>query len=389
MILVVEPDQGRRERLRAALAATGETGEAATLADLRHRSDGGSHRTEVVVLGPGVDLNAGLQTTAELAADGPGAPAVVLVVERLSEETLRRGMRAGARDMLQAPVDDGELLNTVERARALVRRARGSGPSGEARRGRVVTVFSTKGGCGKSVVASNLAVLLRQETEREVSLVDLDLQSGDLAIMLQLLPGWSIYDAALKHDRLDEEALRGYLTPHSSGISLLAAPTDPALAESVSPEAVHRILHLLSGMFPHVVVDGPAFFTDQVLAALDESDECVLVGSMDVPSIKNLKLAIETLDALGFARQHLRVVLNRADSKVGLRVQDVERSIGCRVDVAVPSSRDAPLSVNQGTPLALGRRRSGVTAALSELAAAVLEGPAAGSPPRRTFTARG
>jgi pilus assembly protein CpaE len=124
-------------------------------------------------------------------------------------------------------------------------------------------------------------------------------------------------------------------------------------------------------MFPLTVVDGPPMFTEQMLAAIDVSDEIVLVGSMDVPSIKNLKLAISTMVQLGHPREQLRIVLNRADSKVGLRAGEVEKSLGVQIDVQIPSSRDVPLSINQGTPLAVSRPRSPVVQAIGALADAV------------------
>jgi pilus assembly protein CpaE len=212
----------------------------------------------------------------------------------------------------------------------------------------MVSVFSTKGGCGKSLVASNLAVLAAERLKQPTALVDLDLQSGDLAIMFQVMPALSIYDAALDADRLDEQALEGYFTGHRSGVSLLAAPLEPSLAEQVEPEGVKAILDLLPAMFPLTIVDGPPLFTDQMLFALDVSDDIILVGSMDVPSIKNLKLAISTITQLGHPREQLKIVLNRADSKVGLRTNEVEKSLGVEIDVQIPSSRDVPLSINQG-----------------------------------------
>jgi pilus assembly protein CpaE len=240
----------------------------------------------------------------------------------------------------------------------------------------MVSVFSTKGGCGKSLVASNLAVLAAERLKQRTALVDLDLQSGDLAIMFQVMPALSIYDAALDADRLDQEALEGYFTGHRSGVSLLAAPLEPSLAEQVEPDGVKAILELLPSMFPLTIVDGPPLFTDQMLLALDVSDDIVLVGSMDVPSIKNLKLAISTITQLGHPREQLKIVLNRADSKVGLRTNEVEKSLGVEIDVQIPSSRDVPLSINQGTPLAMSRPRSPVVQAIAELLPAVLPGTA-------------
>ena len=198
-------------------------------------------------------------------------------------------------------------------------------------------------------------------------MVDLDLQFGDLAIMLQLFPARTIYDAAQNLDRLDADALKGYLTPHRGQVFLLAAPLEPGLSETISAEAVAKIIRLMKRIYKYVIIDTPPSFTDHVLAALDESDESVLITSMDVPSIKNLKLSLQTLELLGFGRDRIRLVLNRADAKVGLRVQEVEKTLGTRIDVPIPSSREVPLSINRGTPLILEDPKSPVVASIMRL----------------------
>ncbi len=288
----------------------------------------------------------------------------------LTAELLQAAMRAGVRDVLADTFTVEQLHEALDRSFGFAARlAGGPAPAVEpTSHSKIVTVFSTKGGCGKSVVASNLAMLLHKETGQPVALVDLDLQSGDLAIMLQLMPAWTIYDAAENLERLDGDALSGYLTPHRSGVHLLSAPLEPALAETISGEAVQRILTLLAEQFPYVIVDGPALFTDQVIAALDISHEAVLMASLDVPSVKNLKLALQTFSQLGIGRDRIHIVLNRADSKVGLRLQEVEKSLGTQVDIAIPSSRDVPLSINQGIPLAAENKRSSVVASIAKLA---------------------
>ncbi len=327
---------------------------------------------EAVLIGPGIDFEHALKAIERLGQHVPEL-GVIALVEQVTTAELRRAMKAGALDLLDAKRSPGELRDAVDRARSRYRQLHAHDDAEpDHPGGRVVVVFSTKGGCGKSFIASNLAVAVAERLEGEVGLIDLDLQSGDLAIMLQLLPAWTAYDAALQGVRLDHEALRGYLTSHRSGVRLLAAPTDPAVSEHVSPESVQHLLALMRTLFPITIIDSPAFFSEQVLASIDACDEVVLVGSLDVPSVKNLKLALQTLDALKVGRERIRVVLNRADTSVGLRIQEVERSLGTEVDVSVPSSRDVPLSINQGEPLVMSKRkRSSVVAALEALAKAV------------------
>jgi pilus assembly protein CpaE len=210
-----------------------------------------------------------------------------------------------------------------------------------------------------------------------VALVDLDLASGDLAIMFQTMPTWTIHDAAERADRLDSEALDGFLIKHGTGVDVLAAPPEPSLAEGIDSVAVARIITLLRDTYPYVVIDTPSAFTDQVLTALDETDQLVLVAGLDVPSIKNLKLAMHTLDQLGWQRNRMKLVLNRADSKVGLRIRDVEKSLGTSIDIAIPSSRDVPLSINEGQPIVARSSKSTVVESLQKLAATIDKGRSA------------
>jgi pilus assembly protein CpaE len=370
VIVITDPSADVRDRLAALIHHAEEVVRADSLAEAQTALQHVRRDVRLVVLGPGLPASEVL-SFAEKADHERAGVGTLLVAETLETGLLREALRAGASDVLTTAATAEEWDEAIERARSRIAIEHDLASSGEAARGRVISVFSTKGGSGKSLIASNLAVIAAQRSGQRVALVDLDLQSGDLAIMFQLMPALSIFDAAQGAERLDEEALHGYLTAHRSGVDLLAAPMEPSLAEQIDASAVDAILELLPTMYPLIVVDGPPMFTDQMLAALDRSDEIVLVGSMDVPSIKNLKLAISTMTKLGHPREKLRIVLNRADSKVGLRSQEVEKSLGAEIDVSIPSSRDVPLSINQGEPLAVSRPRSPVVQAIGQLAAAL------------------
>lgn len=326
----------------------------------------------VVILGPNLAVDECFAVAQRLQTRSVDV-SVILVAQALSAEVFQGALRNGIGAVLPANFTPAQLLEEVGRAEVLSLQRKGvvgtqrAAPVEEKTDHKVITVFSSKGGCGKSFLASNLAVAIAMKTGDEVAMVDLDLQFGDLAIMLQLFPARTIFDAAQNLERLDTDAMRGYLTPHRSLVYLLAAPLEPGLSETVSADAVSRILRLLKTSFKWVVVDSPPSFTDHVLAALDESEECVLVTSMDVPSIKNMKLSLQTLQLLGFGRDRIRLVLNRADSKVGLTVAAVEKTLGTTVDVSIPSSRDVSVSINRGTPLILDNPKSPVVASISRL----------------------
>jgi pilus assembly protein CpaE len=374
MIVLADSDRGFRARVLEQLGRRDELLEAEGLPQLEKMLSERGGDVTVVMLGPTLPSDEALRTTQRLQLTAPEV-SVIFVAGTLSSDLLQQALRAGVRDVLPDSFTPQQLIDTVARAEMLSRQIkdRTGGPATPtdaekaAEDHKIVTVFSSKGGCGKSFIASNLAILLAQRSGKEVAMVDLDLQFGDLAIMLQLFPARTIYDAAQNLDRLDAEALRGYLTPHRQGVYLLAAPLEPGLSETITAEQVQRIMKMLKQTFAYVIVDSPPSFTDHVLGALDESDECVLVTSMDVPSIKNLKLALQTLELLGFGRDRIRLVLNRADSKVGLRVQEVEKTLGTSVDVAIPSSREVPLSINRGTPLVTEDPKSPVVASITKL----------------------
>ena len=369
MIVLVDPDTRFQSRVSDHIGQGNEL----VLVDSTPRLEKTLHdragRVNVVILGPNVPIEESYAVGRRMQTSSQDV-SVILVANALTAEVFQQAMRSGIRDVLPAAFTAAQLGDAVSRADALSAQIRGavsSAVTAKTTDHKVITVFSSKGGCGKSFLSSNLAVALAGATGDEVAMIDLDLQFGDLAIMLQLFPARTIFDAAQSLDRLDAEAVRGYLTPHRGKVFLLAAPLEPGLSETISADAVAQIIRLLKESFKFVVVDTPPSFTDHVLAALDESDECVLMTSMDVPSIKNMKLSLQTLQLLGFGRDRIRLVLNRADSKVGLTVQAVEKTLGTTVDVSIPSSRDVSVSINRGTPLVLDNPKSPVVASVYRL----------------------
>jgi pilus assembly protein CpaE len=379
MIILVDPDA----RFQARVAEQLNRGANLVPVDVLDRLESAmirAGRVDALILGPNLDPEEAFATARKLQTSQADL-SVVLIAQSLGADVFQRAMRSGIRDVLPSSFTAAQLVEAVARAETLASEIRGSVTSAIVTAQptvdhKVITVFSSKGGCGKSFVASNLAVALAARTGDEVALIDLDLQFGDLAIMLQLFPARTIFDAAQNLDRLDAEAIKGYLTPHRQKVFLLAAPLEPGLSETISADAVARIIKLMKETFKWVVIDSPPSFTDHVLAALDQSDECVLMTSMDVPSIKNMKLSLQTLQLLGFGRDRIRLVLNRADSKVGLTVQAVEKTLGTTVDVSIPSSRDVSVSINRGTPLVIDNPKSPVVASIHKMLEILGAGPA-------------
>ena len=267
---------------------------------------------------------------------------------------LTLAIKAGARDVVQA--DDSESIRSaVQRAHQVHVALRG--PGGAAHQGRIVTVFSPKGGVGKTTMAVNLALALTDRGARKVCLVDLDLAFGDVAITMQLFPTHTIEQAVGSEDTLDQPMLDALLTRHPESVMVLAAPAHPDVRERITPVLVARVLKTLREEFDFIVVDTAPSFDDLTLTALDETDECVLVATLDVPTLKNVKVALETLDTLNIAQGRRHLLLNRADDAVGIDPAKVESILGMPVSAQVATAVEIAAATNAGNPDRLGSAR--------------------------------
>ena len=368
MTLVVDLDSVTADSLAGAI---GEDSTVLPSLDALRRTLEGEIADDTVVIGPSIDQVSALQLSESLRVSRPTL-GVILVRRRIDTTVLTEALRSGVREVVEER-DLAGIHAAVRRSRDLTSALRaGSGHSADAgppeRRGRVVTVFSAKGGCGKTTLSTNLAASLADGGRRQVCLVDLDLAFGDVAIALQLFPTHTIADAVALGNTLDFTGLRALLTDHSPGLTCLVAPVDPGSASSIPADLVSRILELLRDHFDYVVVDTPPAFDDQVLAAFDVSDVVALIATLDIPALKNLKLTLETLELLNYPRERWRVVLNRADSKVGLASGEVEKTLKTTIASEIPSSRDVPAAINRGVPIVLDDPRHTVSQAIRAFA---------------------
>ena len=388
-VAAVEPDERFRTRLTIQLAAVDAT-MSDSIESLVASLDG--KRPSVVVFGPRLANDTGLAHAARLVRQHPEL-GVVLVCPELSLALLQQALRAGVRDALALDTDDAALRASIERVGESLVSTRTAPGSGPAELGRVIVTFSTKGGVGKSILATNLSVALASRSSKQVVIVDGDLQLGDGAVLLGEPPTHTTLAAAAPLDQADPALMDSFLATHpATGLRVLPAPVEPSAADSISPEQMLGIVRMLRTMCAFVIVDMPPHFDDVVLALLEEADDVLLVASMDIPSIKNLKVGIQTLGLLSLAGAKLRLVLNRANAKVNLDIADVERAIGISVAFRVPSDIAVPQAVNRGVPVILDKPRSAAAMALGELADAFLaaevaqpELPAEQEPRRRAW----
>jgi pilus assembly protein CpaE len=307
---------------------------------------------DVLLVGPHAPAPEVLTLAARLDVQSPGI-SVVLMAEP-SPEMWQAAMRAGIRDLLPPTAEVEEIRAAVERAgSAAASRRRVLRPVSETERytGRVITIASPKGGVGKTTVSTNLAIGLTAHAPQSTVLVDLDVQFGDVASALGLVPEYTLPDAVRGPASEDTMVLKTFLTQHPSGLYAVCGSESPAAGDTVSGEDVTRLLASLAREFRYVVVDTAPGLSEQTLAALDRATDVVMLTSMDVPGVRGLRKELDVLRELCMIPAGRHVVMNFADPKGGLSVRDVETTIGAGVDVVLPRSKSVPASTNQGVPL--------------------------------------
>jgi pilus assembly protein CpaE len=286
---------------------------------------------------------------------------------------LRRAFEAGADDIVMLPASREQVRFEIHK---LLARKQGVDQAGAASdHSRLVCILGPKGGTGKTLTSSNLAVSLAQRGDT-VALVDLDLQFGDVALCLGLPPEKTVYDLAQSPGALDYDKLDAFLATHSSGVRTLIAPRRPDQASAVGAELLREVYSILRNHFDWVVIDTPPGFTAEVITSIDSSTDVVMVGMLDSLSLKNTKLGLETLELMKYDPDRIYLLLNRAHSRVGISQSDVEAVLGRTPDVFIPSDREIPRTVNEGIPIVVARPQSEPAEAFGRLAG-LIAGPVA------------
>ncbi|MDA8235367.1 MAG: response regulator [Clostridia bacterium] len=378
-VLIVDDIAETRENVKRLMyfeedmEVVGEAGngeEAVTLAE--------KLRPDIILMDINMPVMDGITSTEQISLKLPRAGIIIMSVQG-EQEYLKKAMMAGAREYMVKPFSSDELAETIRKvfdfeARRIDKLVPAERKAEIRQEPQVITVFSTKGGVGKTTIATNLAVSLVRETGRKVALIDLDLQFGDVAVMLNVMPKRTLTELVQEIGQLDGELLGSYLVPHPSGVKILPAPTRPEYAELITATQVEKILGLLKQNYDYIIVDTPPVFNDTNLVALDASDQILLILALDLPTIKNIKLSLEVLESL-HQRGKVRIILNRSSNDFGIKYEDVERSLGFLVAAHVPSDgRVVVASVNKGVPFAISHPGSPVTLSIKELTKMVITG---------------
>ena len=372
LVVVATTDAAFEQRVRSVLSRSPGDGvqrwerPLGDAADVKAVADRGP---AVVVLGPEMGKDTAFGLAAHFDRFYPAVS--VLVVADPGPDTWQRALNSGIRGVISPDASDEELGvllgQALEAARSRALAAGNGHPAAQPAHGRVITVVSPKGGSGKTVVSTNLAVGLAARVPGRVVLLDLDLQFGDVPYALGLTPQHTIFDAVSAIDDLDATTLKVFLTRHQSGLFALCAPEDPAVGELIPVTAVTTVIGLIASQFSYLVIDTPGGLSEHTLAALDLSTDVILIADMDLPSVRNLRKAIDAFDMLGMRGATRHLVLNRSDSRVGLTKAGIAAAAGLPIELEVPSSRHVPTSLNEARPLVTDNPRSPAARPLAEL----------------------
>ncbi|MDQ6909387.1 MAG: AAA family ATPase, partial [Actinomycetota bacterium] len=316
---------------------------------------------DVLIAGPSLGTKAGLARLQVIHDELP-AMSIVLAFSSRPDAQLREIVRAGAMDLLQLPVAEKMLHDSVERAievahhrPEMVPASPTQAPQMPAKQAQVFTVASATGGCGKTFFATNLAYFLHHNTGKRVCIVDLDLQFGEVSTALRLRPRFTIFDALQREEGdvgVDLPAhIEDYLVTHDTGVQVLSAPKDPSDADRIHPPDVTKIIEALRSTCDYLIVDTPAALTEIVLAAFDLSNDLYVMATLDLPSVRNMSVFLNTLEKLKIPADNVRLILNKAEKDVGIDIDQVTRLFPQGFSAVLPYAREVSKSVNVGTPI--------------------------------------
>lgn len=365
-LLVVDDDSGFIDEAKRLF--DGRLPTARSVADALRAIEGGELR--MVILGPSYADERALDAVRTLRHQDPALVSLI-VAHEVTASLLRAAMRVGVSDVIEAPLTEEKIeqaINAFSNEVLALRSA--TSHAAEPTKpdvGKVVTVMSAKGGAGKTVTATNLAVLLAREPDASVCIVDGDLQFGDVCLVLQIEPKFTVVNAAAELHRLDADLMDSILARHPTGLRVLAAPLEPAFADDITTGALLQIIDVLNKMFDYVVVDSASILDELLLSLLERSDEVLMVVDMDLPSVKNAKLALETLRLLKYPTNKVQLVLNRSNAKARLDDKEIEGALKARIAARIPSDASVAASVNRGHPVVESAPKSKVAKGFEEV----------------------
>lgn len=371
-VVIVDDSEDTRNNIKTLLSfekrieviGEGENGEEAVFIAREARPD-------IILMDINMPVMDGIRATEEITISVPDTAVIIMSVQG-EYEYLRKAMSAGAREYLSKPFSSDDLIATIIKTydTESKRRDHSSVPkTSENIKSKVITVFSTKGGVGKTTIASNLAVSIARSAKKKVALVDLDLQFGDIAIMLNVSVKDTISDLIKEIHLLDNNLMEDYLVTHFSGVRVLPAPIKPEYAECITSCHVDKIINTLKESYHYIVVDTSASFHETVLASLDMSDKILMVSTLDLPTIKNIKGGLDVMESLHYPKDKISIILNKASEQYGIKYKDFENTVKHPIWGYVPEdSHTVITSANKGFPFVMTRTETKVAKAILNIA---------------------
>ena len=372
-LLIVDDIQSTRDNLRKLLSFEDDIEVVGTAGDGKEGVEEAQRlHPDIVLTDVNMPLMDGIQLTEQLTQDLPASPVIIMSVQG-ERDYLRRAMQAGAREFLIKPFSHDELVSAIRRVYAMELKkgtflARTAVTSGRSGLGEVFVVFSAKGGVGKSIIAANLAVALARETDAKVALVDLDLQFGDIGVMLNLNHSRSITDVVDAQDHLDAEVLDDILAVGPAGVRVLLAPVKPELADLVTPDHVRMVFAEVRKLCDFVVVDASSHLGEAILQVMEIASKILVVTGLTIPSVKNARLTLGVLESLNIDPERVLLVVNRVDGYSDFNKEATEQYLRVPVTVQIPHDPKAVSDAwNQGKPFVETQPEAEISRAIREL----------------------
>ncbi|KUO74162.1 MAG: histidine kinase [Clostridia bacterium BRH_c25] len=333
-------------------------------------------RPDIVLMDINMPVMDGIKATQALTEEGAESSIIIMSIQG-EGEYIKRAMSAGARDYVVKPFGVRELVDTVRRVYEMDmnKKRKNNNISASIIESRIISIFSTKGGVGKTTIATNLAVSLSNLTGKKIVLLDLDLQFGDVAICLNLYIKNSMTELVKDFANIEQDSglMEEYLLAHYSGVKVLAAPIRPENAEYVTAEHIKNIIEFLKGRYDYIIIDTSHGFNDTVITALDMSDTIIYISTLDLPSIKNTKNGLEVMKSLNYPKEKVKLVINKSNENFGINHSDFESALGVDIWAMIPDDlASVTVSVNNGHPLVAHRKSSAVSKRIYKLAQSII-----------------
>lgn len=326
-------------------------------------------RPDIMLMDINMPVKDGIKATEEISVSFPEVSVIIVSVQG-EQEYLRKAMAAGAREFITKPFSGDDLVNTIIKTYKInqKRKEQITSKTQEKIKTDIITVFSTKGGVGKTTLACNIAVSIARETGCKVALLDLDLQFGNIGIFLNIPVKNTIVDLVKETNEINSKILDDYMICHYSGVNILLSPTKPEYAEFITAAHIEKIIESLKENYHYVIIDTSSNLNEVTLTALDLADKILFVTGLDLPSIKNTKEGLEVMESLHYSKDKLKIVINKDNEQFGIKVKDFEDTVRYPVWASVPEDQQTVItSINKGFPFVLTRSETKVAKSVLEI----------------------